>query len=80
MEEPKRKNSNKESRMNKELLTPQELASELGVKLSTVYYWSHIGYVPCVKLGKHLRFRRSTIEKWLETKESKVTQRVIKIL
>ena len=66
--------------MNKELLTPQELASELGVKLSTVYHWSHIGSVPSVKLGKHLRFRRSSISTWLEKKETKANQRVIKVI
>ncbi|RKX28593.1 MAG: hypothetical protein DRP46_08390 [Candidatus Zixiibacteriota bacterium] len=64
--------------MDEKLLTAKELAVELGVKLSTVYYWTHIGYVPTVKMGRLLRFRRSSIYKWLERKESKgrVSQRI----
>ncbi len=66
--------------MPKNLLTPQELADELGIKISTVYHWSHIGFVPTVKLGNLLRFRRSSIERWLEKKEKKENQRVVKFL
>jgi len=64
--------------MDEKLLTAKELAVELGVKLSTVYYWTHIGYVPTVKMGRFIRFRRSSIYKWLERKESKgrISQRI----
>ena len=55
--------------MTVELLTPKELANELGVKLSTVYYWSHIGFIPTVKLGRLLRFRRDSVATWLERRE-----------
>lgn len=65
--------------MSNNLLTPQELADELGVKISTVYHWSHIGYVPTVKLGNLLRFRRNSIDSWLEKKEKK-WRRVVKDL
>jgi len=54
-----------------EFLTPQQLADELGVKLSTVYYWSHIKFIPTIKLGNLIRFKRSSIEKWIKKKESK---------
>jgi len=54
-----------------DLLTAQELADELGIKLSTVYYWTHIQYIPVIKMGRRLRFRRSSIYKWLERIESK---------
>lgn len=66
--------------MSKNLLTPQELAEELGVKISTVYHWSHIGYIPTVKLGNLLRFRRASIEKWIEQKEKKGGWRAVKLL
>lgn len=66
--------------MPEKLLTPQELAEELGVKLSTIYHWSHIGYIPKVKLGGLIRFRRTSVEKWLEKKESKGKQRMVKVL
>lgn len=57
--------------MPDQLLTPQELASELGVKLSTIYHWSHIGFIPTVKLGRLIRFRRSSVMRWLEKRETK---------
>lgn len=54
---------------DKDLFTPQELADFLQVRLSTVYYWSHIGYIPRVKVGRHLRFKRSSVQAWLEKRE-----------
>ena len=66
--------------MSNNLLTPQELADELGVKISTVYHWSHIGYIPTVKLGNLLRFRRASIEIWLEKKEKKGRWSLVKIM
>jgi excisionase family DNA binding protein len=54
-----------------QLLTAQELSEELGVRLSTIYYWSHIGFIPTIKLGRLIRFRRSSVLKWLEKMETK---------
>jgi len=55
--------------MTEKLLTPQELADKLGVETSTIYHWSHIGFIPRIKLGNLLRFRWSSICKWLEKRE-----------
>ena len=55
--------------MTEQLLTPKELAEKLGVKTSTIYHWSHIGFIPRVKLGNLLRFKWSSITKWLENIE-----------
>jgi excisionase family DNA binding protein len=55
--------------MNK-LLTPQEMAGYLGVKVSTIYQWTHIGYIPHVKLGRFVRFKESEVLKWLESKSN----------
>ncbi len=51
------------------LLTPKELSELLQIKLSTVYKWSHYGYVPSVKIGDLLRFRKKRIEEWIKTRE-----------
>ncbi len=56
--------------MTGELLTPQELATELGIKLSTIYHWTHIGYIPVVRVGRLLRFRRSSLAGWLNKLET----------
>jgi len=50
------------------LLTPQEIAEVLGVQPSTIYQWTHQGYIPHVKLGKFIRFRVKDVEKWVEKK------------
>lgn len=54
-----------------DFLDPGELSNFLKVKLSTVYYWTHINYVPHVKLGRLVRFRKSEIERWIKQKECK---------
>ena len=55
--------------MNK-LLTVEEIAEILGVKPSTIYQWTHQGFIPHVKLGNLVRFKESTVNKWLDKKES----------
>lgn len=56
--------------MNK-LLTPDEMSALLGVKLSTIYQWTHIGYIPHFKLGRFVRFKENDVLQWLESKSSK---------
>ena len=60
------------------LLTHIEVADLLGVKPSTIYQWTHIGYIPHVKLGKFVRFRESEVVKWVEKREvlGRMTKRV----
>jgi excisionase family DNA binding protein len=53
-----------------ELLTVSEVAAALRVPVSWVYdrtLRSGTEQIPHFKLGKYLRFRWSTIQKWLET-------------
>lgn len=54
------------------LLTPKELSKWLNVKLSTIYNWSHKGYIPTVDIGGKikgpLRFARVEIAHWLKRK------------
>lgn len=52
------------------LLRPEDVAEMLGVKKSTVYQWSHRGYIPHIKLGKLLRFDEEAVIEWLEKKSS----------
>jgi len=56
--------------MDSKYYTPQELADLLGVKLSTIYNWSHIKFLPTTKIGKVIRFRKEAIDKWLLKRES----------
>jgi excisionase family DNA binding protein len=41
-----------------QLLTPRELALELGVSKSTAQAWADAGHLPCVKIGTRTYFQR----------------------
>ena len=49
------------------LLTPEQISDVIGVKLSTIYQWTHIGYIPHFKLGRFVRFREGDVLEWLES-------------
>ena len=48
------------------LLDPRQLADYLKVPVATIYAWRHRGTGPRgFRVGRHLRYRESDIEKWL---------------
>jgi excisionase family DNA binding protein len=48
------------------LLSAQEVADYLGVPLTTLYAWRSKNAAPrAMKVGRHLRFKRSDVEGWL---------------
>jgi len=49
-----------------EVLTIDELASYLKIPKSTLYKLVREGRVPCQKIGRHWRFRKRAIDRWLE--------------
>jgi excisionase family DNA binding protein len=50
-----------------ELLSPQDLASYLGVPVTTLYTWRHRSQgPPGLRVGRHLRYRRRDVEAWVE--------------
>ena len=62
------------------LLTIDELAEVLSVKKSTIYQWVHIGLVPHIKVGRLLRFKEESIQKWLISREVEPSARFRAIL
>lgn len=49
------------------LLTPQVVADVLGIPLQTLYAWRVKDAGPRgIKVGRHLRYRRSDVEAWLD--------------
>jgi PTS system nitrogen regulatory IIA component len=50
-------------------MTVDEVADYLQVRPSTIYQWTHQGFIPHVKLGNLVRFRLSQVDKWVERKE-----------
>jgi excisionase family DNA binding protein len=56
--------------MSEKLLEAEDVAGMLGMTPGWVYREVRGGRLPHVKLGRYVRFRRSTIEKWLEDREA----------
>ncbi|KAA0215756.1 MAG: DNA-binding protein [Leptolyngbya sp. PLA3] len=49
-----------------EVMTIDELAAYLQVSKSSLYKLAQDGKVPGQKVGRHWRFRRETIDRWLD--------------
>ncbi len=51
------------------LISVPELAAYLGVPIATIYQWRHHRRGPTsYRVGRHIRYRQSDIEQWLETR------------
>ena len=48
------------------LLRPDQAAVLLAVKTSWVYDAVRTGSLPCMRVGRHIRFTRGMLEEWLE--------------
>ena len=48
------------------VMTIDELSSYLRISRSTLYKLAQEGRVPCKKVGRHWRFRKRAIDRWLE--------------
>ena len=51
---------------NSDILTITELSIYLKIPRSTLYKLAREGKVPCQKIGRHWRFHRDAIDKWLK--------------
>jgi excisionase family DNA binding protein len=51
--------------LSEPLLRPQEAAELLSVKVSWIYEACRTGRLPFLRVGKHLRFTRSDLERWV---------------
>jgi len=49
-----------------EILTIDELSVYLKIPKSTLYKVVREGKIPCQKVGRHWRFRKEAIDRWLE--------------
>jgi len=55
-----------------DVLTIEELSSYLKISKSTLYKLVREGKVPSQKVGRHWRFRKEAIDRWLEESRTKV--------
>ena len=50
-----------------EIMVPEEAAAFLRVPVGTLYAWRYKGQgPPASRVGRHLRYRRSDVEEWLD--------------
>ena len=54
----------------KDVLTIDELAEYLQVSKSSLYKLAQDGKVPGQKVGKHWRFRKEAIDRWLDERKA----------
>ena len=57
------------------VLTIEELSAYLKISRSTLYKLVSEGKIPSQKVGRHWRFRRAAIDRWLEETKAKNTVR-----
>jgi excisionase family DNA binding protein len=51
------------------MLTPDDLAAELGVSLMTLWRWRRDGTgPPFAMVGRHVRYRRRDVDRWLDSR------------
>lgn len=53
-----------------EIMTIGETAEYLRISMSSLYKLAQDGRIPCQKVGRHWRFRRQTIDRWLDERKS----------
>jgi excisionase family DNA binding protein len=53
------------------LLTITQLSELIQVSRSTIYEWTHVGFIPHYKFPKRIMFKISEIEVWLEKRRKK---------
>jgi excisionase family DNA binding protein len=53
-------------------LRPEQVAALLAVKTSWVYDVVRTGKLPCIRVGRHIRFTRAMLEEWLSGQRGNV--------
>lgn len=61
--------------MVSEFLSPDEVSRYLKIPKETIYKLSRRGDIPCFKVGKQLRFRKKSIDRWAKEKELESVKR-----
>lgn len=56
--------------MNNDIMTIDDVARYFKLKPQTIYKWAQEDKIPAVKIGKEWRFKKSVIDKWMDSKFS----------
>ena len=52
------------------LLTCEEVAKVFRVKPNTVRIWTMKGILPCIRIGRSVRYRQGELDRWLEERSN----------
>ena len=52
-------------RLDSPLLKPEQAAELLAVRTSWIYEAVRTNRLPCLRIGRHIRFTRAMLEEWL---------------
>jgi excisionase family DNA binding protein len=58
------------ARQDSTIMTAEEVAKFLGIHRETVYLYAKKGKIPAFKIGYNWRFKKESIDKWMEEKEN----------
>ena len=58
------------------IMTIEEASKYLRIPLSSLYKLAQDGKIPCQKVGRHWRFRKETIDIWLD--QVSIESRILK--
>ncbi len=56
--------------MNNDIMTIDDVARYFKLKPQTIYKWGQEDKIQAVKIGKEWRFKKSVIDKWMDSKFS----------
>lgn len=56
--------------MGSSVMTVQEVADYLKMKTVTIYKHAQDGKIPAFKVGSKWRFKKETIDRWIENQEN----------
>jgi excisionase family DNA binding protein len=51
--------------MQKRLLTADKIAESLGITTARIYEAARLGLIPCVRIGRQVRFDEEAITDWI---------------
>ena len=57
-------------RKEPDVMTIDEVCQYLRIPKSSLYRLAQEGRIPCQKVGKHWRFRKEALDRWLEDTKS----------
>jgi excisionase family DNA binding protein len=63
----------------KEVMTLREASQYLGISPDTLYKYLNEDKIPAFKLGNRWRFKKDLLDRWIEKKSERMTERVLDV-